>query len=49
MATRPSKYNVQFSDAIMDAVLFSVPGILKSLARKCVIAILDDDVVYCNK
>ncbi|MCJ1457883.1 hypothetical protein MMC28_008252 [Mycoblastus sanguinarius] len=46
---KPAQTNVIFSDGIMDAILFMVPGFLKSFARKCVIAILDEDVRRCNK
>ena len=43
-----SHWNVTFSDAMLDAILFSVPGFLKPAGRKCLIAILDEDVRRCN-
>ena len=43
-----SHWNVTFSDAMLDAILFSIPGFLKPVGRKCVIAVLDEDVRHCN-
>ncbi|KAA6406716.1 MAG: hypothetical protein FRX48_09439 [Lasallia pustulata] len=45
---KPSKWNTTFSDAIMDDITYKVPSLLKPAARKCVIAVLDLDVVWAN-
>lgn len=43
-----SHLNVMFSDSIMDAILFSIPGFFKSAAQNCIVAVLDEDVRRCN-
>lgn len=37
------------SDAIMDDILFIAPDMIKPALKKCVIAILDPDVVWANR
>ncbi|KAI9732337.1 MAG: hypothetical protein M1834_001544 [Cirrosporium novae-zelandiae] len=46
---RPSEWNEKMSDAILDAIIFTVPGMFKPFARKCIISILDADVVWANQ
>ena len=43
-----SHWNVTFSDAMLDAIVFSVPNFLKSVGRRCLVAVLDEDVRRCN-
>lgn len=43
-----SHWNVSFSDAMLDAVVFSVPNFLKPAGRKCLVAVFDEDVRRCN-
>ena len=43
-----SHWNATFSDAMLDAILFSVPNFLKPIGRKCLVAVLDEDVRRCN-
>ena len=33
---------------MLDAVVFSIPDLLKPAARKCLVAVLDEDVRRCN-
>ncbi|CAD6593201.1 MAG: hypothetical protein ASARMPREDX12_006932 [Alectoria sarmentosa] len=44
---RFSHFNIMFSDSIMDAILFSIPGFLKSATRYCIVAVLDEDRYFC--
>lgn len=43
-----SRFNTPYSDAIMEDILFMVPGFLKPFGRKCLIAVLDSDVIWAN-
>ena len=43
-----SHWNCEFSDSMLDAILFSVPNFIKPIGRKCLVALFDEDVRVCN-
>ncbi|KAI9795400.1 MAG: hypothetical protein M1833_007188 [Piccolia ochrophora] len=42
----PDKFNRIYTDAILNMFLCMVPGFLKPFARNCIVALLDEDVIW---